>query len=76
MQSSAVEAVRYHPATCELDVRFEEGREYRYEKVPRSKFHALMAADSIGAFVNEEIKPDHRYSEITPHPRVDEILNA
>jgi len=60
--------------TGDLDVQFEEGREYRYEKVPRSKFRALMSAESVGAFVNEEIKPYHRYTEIAPHPRHAEIL--
>jgi hypothetical protein len=66
MNSSAVRAVRYHAATGELDVRFEEGREYRYQCVPRSKFRALFMADSIGAFVNREIKPHHSCQEITP----------
>jgi len=68
--SSAVRAVRYRPARNELDVRFEEGREYRYDKVPRSKFHALLQAESIGEFVNHEIKPYHPCHEITPSPRI------
>ena len=66
VESSAVREVRYHPTTMELDVRFEEGREYRYAAVPRSKYRALLAAESIGAFVNQEIKPSHRCTEITP----------
>lgn len=66
VDSSAVRAVRYHPATSELDVRFDEGREYRYSRVPRSKFQALLAAESIGEFVNHEIKPHHACAEITP----------
>jgi hypothetical protein len=66
VESSAVREVRYDPTTMELDVRFEEGREYRYAAVPRSKFRALLAAESIGAFVNHEIKPYHTSTEITP----------
>lgn len=66
VKSSAVRAVRYHLATGELDVRFEEDREYRYSRVPRSKFRAMLAAESIGAFVNQEIKPHHACREITP----------
>jgi hypothetical protein len=62
--SSAVRAVRFHAARNELDVRFEEGREYRYGNVPRSKFHALLQADSIGEFINHEIKPYHPFQEI------------
>jgi hypothetical protein len=71
VDSSAVRAVRYNFATAELDVRFEEGREYRYRHVPRSKFRALLAAGSTGAFINQEIKPHHVFREITPlaiHP--------
>jgi hypothetical protein len=67
--SSAVRAVRYSLARNELDVRFEEGREYRYSKVPRSKFHSLLQADSIGEFVNHEIKPYHSCEQITPFSR-------
>jgi hypothetical protein len=66
VNSSAVRAVRYHLATGELDVCFDEGREYRYSRVPRSKFRALIAAESIGAFINQEIKPHHGCREITP----------
>jgi hypothetical protein len=76
--SSAVRAVRYHAATGELDVRFEEGRRYRYSHVPRSKFRALLAAESVGAFVNHEIKPYHSWREITPlsHQRSREIRST
>jgi KTSC domain-containing protein len=62
---SAVRAVRYNSSRSELEVRFEEGREYRYSHVPRSKFRALLQAESIGAFVNHEIKPHHACEEIT-----------
>jgi hypothetical protein len=66
VKSTAVRAVRYHLTTGELDLRFAEGREYCYSRVPRSKFRALLAADSIGEFVNHEIKPHHACREITP----------
>ena len=64
--SSAVRAVRYHSERGELDVRFEDGKEYRYAGVPRSKFRHLLKSDSIGQFVNWEIKPRYPVSEI-PH---------
>lgn len=63
--SSAVRAVRYDSARGDLDVRFEDGKEYRYSDVPRSKFRSLLKADSIGRFVNHQIKPCHSVSEIT-----------
>jgi hypothetical protein len=65
VESSAVRCVCYNPAKMELDVRFEEGREYRYFQVPRSKYRALLTAESIGAFVNSQIKPYHRFEEIS-----------
>lgn len=79
--SSAVRAVRYRAARNELDVRFEAGREYRYGHVPRSKFHALLHANSIGEFVNHEIKPHHPCRELTPHlrarsPRLEDRFDA
>jgi hypothetical protein len=64
VNSSAVRAVRYDTGRGELDIRFEEGQQYRYSNVPRSKFRALLAAKSIGAFVNREIKPRHSCHEI------------
>jgi hypothetical protein len=66
VESSAVLAVRYSTAKSALDVCFEEGRKYRYFEVPRSKYRALLKADSIGAFVNRQIKPFHPCIEITP----------
>ena len=66
VESSVVRCVFYDPTKMELDVRFEEGREYRYFQVPRSKYRALLTAESIGAFVNYQIKPYHRYEEISP----------
>jgi hypothetical protein len=67
--SSAVRAIRYEAATAELDVRFGAGRQYRYSDVPRSKFRALIEAESIGAFINHEIKPHHPCREIGLFPR-------
>lgn len=65
VESEAVDAVRYFPDKAMLDVRYVEGREYRYHNVPRSKYRALRAADSIGGFVNKKIKPHHDCEEIT-----------
>jgi hypothetical protein len=69
IESSAVRAVRYNAASGKLDVRFEDGREYRYSEVPRSMFRALLAAKSIGGFVNREIKPNHPCKGLVPARR-------
>ena len=46
-------------------ILFHEEQEYRYSDVRRSKYQALLAADSIGEFVNREIKPHHPCIEMT-----------
>ena len=63
VKSSAVRAVRYDPSSRNLSVRFWSGDEYQYKDVPPSKFRALLDAESIGAFVNKEIKPQHSFQE-------------
>lgn len=35
------------------------GQQYNYDGVPFSKVHAMMSADSLGVFLNKEIKPNH-----------------
>ena len=62
VESSSVEAVGYDPATAKLYIRFRgSGRAYVYADVPPAVYKALMAADSIGRFVNTEIKGAYAY---------------
>jgi hypothetical protein len=64
VESSAVEAVGYDADQQELWVRFTGGAVYAYVDVPEDTHRALLAADSIGTFVNHEIKPHHRYRRL------------
>ena len=64
VDSSAVASIGYDAGAGELDVEFHTGRVYRYFDVPRGKFEALMAAESIGEYFNHHIR-QHRYIEIT-----------
>lgn len=57
VESSSVEAVGFDAERNELTIRFVGGGTYVYAMVPRSVFEALLAADSIGAFVNARVKP-------------------
>jgi|688.fasta_scaffold94094_3 hypothetical protein len=34
---------------------------YTYLDVEFSEIHAMMSADSLGKFINEEIKPKHKF---------------
>jgi hypothetical protein len=66
VRSSAVRKVRYKRDDRKLDLLY-WGRNFPYEylDVPRSKFHALMEAESKGKFVTEEIKPKHPYKKLS-----------
>lgn len=46
----------------ELHVRFRNGGHYVYAEVPESKYHEMLAADSVGAFLHAHIrgKFEHR----------------
>lgn len=50
--SSAIEAVAYDETKRTLDVQFREGHSYRYMHVPEFVYHALLNAESAGAFWN------------------------
>jgi KTSC domain len=52
LDSSAIEAVTHDEAKRTLDVEFREGHSYRYMHVPESVYHALLKAESAGAFWN------------------------
>jgi hypothetical protein len=64
VRSSAVREVRYDERTRKLQLIFSAGDPYEYRNVPRSKYRALMQAESKGKFVNAEIKPRYPYRKI------------
>lgn len=57
MESRPIEAVAYEDG--ELFVRWKRSGSYVYSIVPEHKFNELLAADSIGGYVNTEIKPHY-----------------
>jgi hypothetical protein len=61
VESSAVEAVGYDAEGHELWIRYTGGAVYAYLDVPEEAHRALFEAESIGAFVNVEVKPNYRY---------------
>ncbi len=52
LDSSAIEAVAYDETKRTLDVEFRAGHSYRYIHVPRVVYHAMLNAESAGAFWN------------------------
>jgi lysyl-tRNA synthetase class 2 len=59
VDSSCIREIRYDAKSRRLDLIYSSGEPYEYFDVPRSKFRALMEAESKGKFVNKEIKPKH-----------------
>lgn len=63
VESTAVEAVGYDATERELYVRFKGTSDgtYVYAEVSPQEYDDLLEADSIGGYVNREIKPRHPY---------------
>jgi hypothetical protein len=55
VDSEAIEAIGFDAG--ELWVKFRGGGTYVYFVVPEHVFDALLGSDSMGAFLNREIKP-------------------
>lgn len=59
--SSAVSQVAYQARHRRLYVTYRgSGASYVYLDVPQRKYDLLMKADSVGAFINKQIKPFHK----------------
>lgn len=62
--STNVSSVGYDPDTMTLEVEFRGGSIYQYFDVPESVYQELMAAPSVGTFLNQNIKNGYRYTRI------------
>ncbi len=61
--SSNVAEVGYDADTMTLEVAFRNGTVYQYFDVPESVYQELMRSDSVGKFLNEQIKNSYRYTK-------------
>lgn len=58
--STAIAEWAYYPASQTLTVMYKNGdTRYRYEGVPMSVIFSMMTADSLGAFIAREVKPNY-----------------
>lgn len=62
VESSNVQSIG-HDGT-DLYVLFLNGSYYKYEDVPASKFNSLLAAESVGSYLNKSIKPVYTVTRI------------
>jgi hypothetical protein len=57
VESTSVASMGYDPVGAVLEIEFRNGRIYQYLHVPPQAHRLLLQADSIGAYVNQVIKP-------------------
>lgn len=62
VDSSSVRSVGWSDGTVELE--YVNGHIYQYFAVPQPTYAALLAAPSIGAYVNKHIKPYYDFREV------------
>lgn len=63
VESSNVAAVGYDEATKKLKVEFKNGSSYTYSDVPKEKAQAIVGAESVGKYLNANIKPHHPFEK-------------
>ena len=66
LDSSNLDEVRYYPDDEMLYVQFKSNAVYRYHKVPRKVFIALLKADSHGSFFYYNIRTSFKYERQNP----------
>jgi hypothetical protein len=64
LESRTLAAAGYDDPSATMELEFVEGRVYRYFVVPRSVFDALLSADSVGRFFQENIRDVYPYERI------------
>ncbi len=62
--SSNVESIGYDEGTQTLRVRFLNGSEYDYKNVPVMEFEQLKNAQSVGSYMNRNIKGSYAYEKV------------
>ncbi len=64
VESSNVEKIGYEESTQTLRVRFLNGSEYDYKNVPIMEFEQLKNAQSVGSYLNRNIKGNYAYERV------------
>jgi hypothetical protein len=63
-KSSRVSQVTFDDQTGELTVEFSRGGTYVYHNVPSDTYSLMVTAESVGKFLNEEIKPRYGFTRL------------
>ncbi|MGN6216458.1 MAG: KTSC domain-containing protein [Solirubrobacterales bacterium] len=62
VESSILDSIGYDDEV--LEVRFGNGKVYRYFEVPPEVHRRLLAADSKGSFFNRHVRDDYGYVQV------------
>lgn len=62
--SSQVSQINYVPDEKIMGVTFLTGKRYQYFDVPKEVFERAKSAESIGKFLNSEVKNKYEYRQI------------
>lgn len=58
VESSQLNSLGYDPESQTLEIEFKTGSVYRYKGVDQQTFDGLMAAESVGRYFGQVIKPN------------------
>ena len=64
VQSSNGAEVGYEPNAMILEVAFLKGSVYQYFDVPEVLFQEMLHSESVGRFLNSQIKDSYRYARL------------
>lgn len=64
VKSSNIAEVGYDPATRTLEVAFRTGAVYQYLEVPETVYRELLSSESVGNFLNVEIKKNYQARKV------------
>jgi len=62
--SSQVKCIRYFDDSKTLEIDFVTGKTYQYYEVPESTYEAALMSESIGKFVNSNVKTVFEYKQV------------
>ena len=65
VRSRDLALIGYDHATSVLEIVFRAGGVYRYQGVPESVYHGLMAAPSHGTYFQKNIKVQYSFVKVS-----------
>jgi KTSC domain len=64
VESSSLASVGYDAETSVLEIAFREGGVYQYFQVPERVHRDLIAADSLGSYFTQHIRPVYSFRRV------------